>query len=79
VVKPEELMPTCYALAKDITSCVPATVQTAKRLIESGFAMSLGDGMQLEQEINHNHRGATAEEIAARRDAVQSRGRSQSS
>ncbi len=78
VVPEQELMPCCLELARDMLSCVPNAVQTAKRMLEGGFALSLGGGMSLEHEIGKSYRGADPIEIAARRSALQERGREQS-
>jgi len=80
VVTPEELMPTCRTLAKDILSCVPEMVRNLKRVIDEGYATTLTDGMKIEHEAwREQAREATPEAIAARRLAVQQRGREQTS
>jgi len=78
VVQPEELMPTCRALAKDIISSPSDVVRKYNRLINEGFDRTFSEGMKLETEVFVNHaREVTAQVVAARRDAVQDRGRAQ--
>ena len=48
VVAPEELLPTCRALAKDMLSGVPETVRAMKRVIDAGHMVSCTEGLQLE-------------------------------
>ncbi|MGE0820924.1 MAG: enoyl-CoA hydratase [Candidatus Binatia bacterium] len=80
VVAPEELLPTCRALAEDILSCVPEMVRNLKRVIDTGYSASLGDALQIEHEAWREHsRTVTPAVLASRRAAVQQRGRSQSS
>lgn len=80
VVAAEELLPTCRALAKDISSCVPEMVRSMKKVIDQGYAASLADGLQIEHEAWADHtRTITPEAIAARRSGIQQRGRTQSS
>jgi enoyl-CoA hydratase len=78
VVAPEELLPTCQQLATDILSCAPEMVQNLKRVIDAGHAQTLSEGMQIEYEAWRNHsRTLKPEDLAARRTAVQQRGRKQ--
>jgi enoyl-CoA hydratase len=78
VVKPDELLPTCRALARDMMSCDAALMRAYKRVIDEGYATTLGDGLRLESETSRAHaRTLTAESIATRRAEVQSRGREQ--
>lgn len=80
VVTPEELMPTCRALAKDILSCVPEAVRDLKRIIDAGFATTLADGLKLEIEASRASVGRVSPEaIATRRASIQQRGRDQAS
>lgn len=79
VVPPEELLPTCLALARDMLSCDRPTLREYKRVIDEGFARSFSEGLKLEQEASREHaRQLSPEMIAARRAGVQQRGRSQS-
>lgn len=77
VVPPEELMPTCIALAQDMLSCVPEAMQQYKRMIDRGFDLALGDAMTYELEVARMFQGPSAELVAERRIAVQKRGREQ--
>lgn len=78
VVPPDELMPACRALAKDIISCPSDVVRKYNRLINEGFDRSFAEGMTLEREVFVDHaRQVTAQTVAARREAVQDRGREQ--
>lgn len=80
VVAPEELLPTCRALAKDILSCDQAMVRNLKRVIDQGYAASLKEGMYIEHQAWAEHaRSVTPEGIASRRSGIQQRGRTQSS
>ena len=78
VVAPEELLPTCRALARDMLSCDPDTMRGYKRVIDSGYAETLAGGLRLESEAAAAHaRQLTPEKLAARRAGVQERGRQQ--
>jgi enoyl-CoA hydratase len=78
VVPPDELMPTCRALAKDIISCPSDVVRKYNRLINDGFDRSFAEGMALEREIFVEHaRQVSAQTVAARREGLQDRGRDQ--
>ncbi len=80
VVAPEKLLPTCRALAKDMLSCEPAMLRNLKRVIDEGFATTLSEGLNIEHQAWREHsRQVTPKAIAARRAAVQQRGRAQSS
>ncbi|MBM4256225.1 MAG: enoyl-CoA hydratase [Deltaproteobacteria bacterium] len=80
VVAPEDLLPTCRQLAMDILSCVPEMVRNLKRVIDDGYAQTFSEGMQIEYEAWRSHsRTLNPEEFAARRVAVQQRGRNQTS
>lgn len=80
VVAPEDLLPTCRALAKDILSCDQTMVRNLKRVIDQGYAAALGEGMKIEHEAWAEHaRSVTPEGIASRRSGIQQRGRTQSS
>ncbi len=79
VVAPEELLPTARAMARDILTTEPLTRATVKRIMDEGWATTLGEGMALEDAASREHmrRNVTPEAVAARRKAVQDRGRSQ--
>jgi enoyl-CoA hydratase len=78
VVQPDELLPTCRALARDMLSCDPALMRAYKRVIDEGYATTFAEGLRLENETSRAHaRTLTAESIATRRAGVQARGREQ--
>jgi enoyl-CoA hydratase len=78
VVAPDELLPTCRALARDMLSCDPVVMRSYKRVIDEGFARTFGDGLRIESEASRAHaRTLTADAIATRRAGVQARGREQ--
>jgi enoyl-CoA hydratase len=78
VVEPAELLPTCRALAHDMMSCHPHTMRAYKALIDSGFGMPFADAIRLERETSLEHaKQVRPEDIAARRSAIQERGRRQ--
>ena len=79
VVAPDELLPTCRALAHDMLSCDPDVLRSYKRVIDEGFAATFADGMRIEAEASRQHASAvTPDAIAQRRATVQERGRAQS-
>lgn len=79
VVAPEELLPTCKALAAEMASCVPAVLKGYKKLIDAGYGMLLPDALRHERAAGiQSAKAATAAMIAARREGVLHRGRVQS-
>lgn len=79
VVAPDELLPTCHALARDMLSCDPTVLRGYKRVIDEGFAVTFREGRQLETDASRKHaRAVTSDAIAERRRVVQERGRAQS-
>ena len=80
VVEDGELLSTCRSLARDILSTDPVTRTEIKRLIDVGWHGTLTDGLEAESRASeaHHQREVTPEKVAARRAAIQSRGRSQS-
>lgn len=78
VVEPDALLPAALALAGDIASADAAMLVTYKRLIDEGHRLSLGEALQLEQQRSREwSRRLDREQLAARREQVQARGRSQ--
>lgn len=78
VVAPAELLPTCQALARDMQSCVREVVRGYKQLIDRGHSLTMEEGLKLEQSASKEQaRQVTPEQFAARRSAVQERGRRQ--
>ena len=79
VVSPDELLPTCYALARDILSTEPVTRGEIKRIMDQGWQATLGEGLTIELDANrqHSRTQVTPERVAARRQSIQERGREQ--
>jgi enoyl-CoA hydratase len=78
VVSPEALLPTCRSLAEDIISCPQDMIRKYKKLIDDGFHMTLGDGLELERKTNFEHfKTVQAGTIAERRAGILERGRKQ--
>jgi enoyl-CoA hydratase len=78
VVAPEDLIPTAMALARDIASAPPAMVAAYKRLIDEGFAMAFGQALAHETKVSRARNAeVTPDKVAAAREGVQARGRSQ--
>jgi len=73
------LLPTCQALARDMLSCVPEVTRRYKSVIDAGYADTFARGLAIESDAAREHaRGVSRETLAARRAAVQQRGREQS-
>jgi enoyl-CoA hydratase len=78
VVAPQDLLPVCKALAKDMLSCEPDVLRKYKKLIDEGYAETFRDGMRLEAQVNREHaKTLTPDALEARRRGVQARGREQ--
>jgi enoyl-CoA hydratase len=78
VVEPGELMPTALKVAGDMAGVETDMLVTYKAMIDDGYRLSFGDGLQLEAERSEPHNATvTPEMIEARRAAVQARGRLQ--
>jgi enoyl-CoA hydratase/carnithine racemase len=79
VVEPDELLPTCTALARDILTTDPATRREIRRIMDQGWHSTLGEGMTIELDASraHSRRELTPEKVAARRKGIQARGREQ--
>ncbi|HEY0651159.1 enoyl-CoA hydratase [Phenylobacterium sp.] len=77
VVPPDELMPVALALAQQMADVELDLLVVYKALIDDGYALAFGEGLGLEHRRStaHNAR-VTPEMVAARRAAVQARGRS---
>jgi enoyl-CoA hydratase len=79
VVPAAELIPTCIALARDMLSCDARVVREVKRLIDTGYSTTLAEGLRSEDAASREHMKRMASgAIAARRSALQERGRNQS-
>lgn len=78
VVAPAELMEVATGLARDMASIDPDMIGGLKRLIDDGYALPFGEALRLETERSGCHNAAVEPDaVAARRAAVQARGRSQ--
>jgi enoyl-CoA hydratase len=78
VVSPDELLPSCRALAADMVSCPSGMLESYRRLIDEGYGMPFAEAMRHEAVVStESARVATASMIAERRRAVQKRGREQ--
>lgn len=77
VVAADELLPTCEALAKDITTTDPATRSEVLRIMDEGWHTTLAEGLALEQIATKAHDKAhrSPSKVAERRKAIQERGR----
>jgi len=78
VVSPEDLLPTCRGIAEDIVSCPQDMILKYKKLIDDGYYLTFGDGLELERKTNYEHfQTVQAETIAQRRADILERGRKQ--
>ncbi|MFN2099500.1 enoyl-CoA hydratase [Altererythrobacter sp. MF3-039] len=78
VVAPDQLLPFCEKLARDMASIDPEFAANYKRLIDDGYAATFGEGMALEAERSSAANSeVSADDVEARRAAVQERGRGQ--
>ncbi|ABS62189.1 Enoyl-CoA hydratase/isomerase [Parvibaculum lavamentivorans DS-1] len=80
VVTAEELLPVCRKLADDMLSVVPQCLPAYKKLIDDGFAQDFGTALKTERQFsNAANKSVAPEEIAARREGIQNRGKQQTS
>ena len=78
VVAPEELLPTCHALAEQMTKAVPEALKGYKKLIDTGYEMPLTESLRYERrEAREFGMRVDASSIAERREGVLARGRAQ--
>lgn len=78
VVAPAQLLPACRKLAHDMLSVPNAGLRSYKRIIDSGFAVSFGEGMRLERELSGvANRGVAPEAVEEARKVVRARGQAQ--
>ena len=78
LVAPEELMPAALKLAGQMADIEGDMLVTYKAMIDDGYDLPMGEGLKLEHErsVVHN-RQVTPDMVAARREKVQARGRTQ--
>lgn len=78
VTAPQALMEAALTLAQDMAQIPAGTLAEYKRIIDDGYALSLGESLALETERSGAHnRTVTSGDVAARRAEVQTRGRLQ--
>jgi enoyl-CoA hydratase len=78
VVAPEALMDEALKLAREMADIEADMLVTYKAMIDDGYELPMGEGLKLEHERSLAHNAVvTPEMVAARRAAVQARGRSQ--
>ncbi len=78
IVPSEDLLKAAWDLARDMCDCVPDMLPVYKILIDDGYGQNFADGVALEQKISRARNGAVSgNDVAARREAIQQRGRSQ--
>ena len=76
VVPAEALLDAARQLAGDMLSCVPEMLVRYKAIIDDGFALPFGEGMQLEKARSREFNASVgAEAVEARREAVRARNR----
>ena len=77
VVPAGQLLDEARRMAGDMLSCVPEMLVRYKAIIDDGFALPFGEGMQLEKARSREFNADVgAEAIEARREAVRARNRS---
>lgn len=78
VVEPADLMPAALQLAAQMADIDGDMLVTYKAMIDDGYDLAMAEGLELEhtRSVVHN-REVTPEMVAARRKAVQARGRNQ--
>jgi enoyl-CoA hydratase/carnithine racemase len=78
VVTPDELLPTCRALARDMLSVPDSALRSYKRIIDAGFALAFGESLAAERSLSGAaNRAVTAEAVERARGDVRARGRTQ--
>ena len=76
VVPADSLLDEARAMARDMLSCLPEMLKRYKAIIDDGFALPFGEGMQLEKARSREfNAGVGAEAIEARRETVRARNR----
>ncbi|MEC9239067.1 MAG: enoyl-CoA hydratase-related protein, partial [Pseudomonadota bacterium] len=79
VVDPDDLLPSARALAQDILSTDRPTREAMLNIMDRGWNTTLADGLDVEAVANKSHaaKHVKSEKIAARRQEILRRGRSQ--
>jgi enoyl-CoA hydratase len=80
VVPADALLDHCERLARDILSTDKATRDAILRVMDAGWHATLAEGLEFERQASRAHAAAevNADKVAARRAAIQARGRAQS-
>ena len=77
VVAPDQLLSAALAMATDMLAAQPGMLERYKSIIDDGFALPFGEGMQLErQRASAFNATVSSADIEARREAVSERNRS---
>lgn len=80
VVAPEELLPHCRGLARDMLSCPTEMVTAYKEMIDRGYDENFATALEYEAQRSREHaRSVTPDQIATNRKQVTDRGRQQRS
>lgn len=80
VLEPDQLLTRALALGADMASCDRRAVRNLKAAYDDGALVTMAEGLLVEHEHSRRHMaGVRPQDIAARRDAVQARGREQAS
>ncbi len=78
IVPAEDLLDKARALAADMLSCVPETLNAYKALIDDGYAANFGDAMSLEAERGRAaNRQVDGRAVEQRRENIRARGKQQ--
>lgn len=78
IVPAEELLDKARALAADMLSCVPETLNAYKALIDDGYAANFGDAISLEAERGRvANRQVDGRAVEQRRENIRARGKQQ--
>ncbi len=78
VVAPAELIPAAKKLADDMLTLVPEALSGYKRVIDSGYAESFGEGLKTELRFSAAaNKSVRAGDIESRREAIRQRGQAQ--
>ena len=78
MVTEEALMPLAITMAENMAACVPQTLKAYKPLVDQGFSMPLAEALPWEEkQAIESARQTMAEMIASRKDAVLTKGRSE--
>jgi enoyl-CoA hydratase len=78
IVGQAELIDTAFALAEDMLSCVPETLDAYKALINDGYDANFGDAIKLEARVGRAaNQKVEGNAIEQRREAIRQRGQKQ--